>query len=95
MTRDEVLEVIKSLLLEQRSYQTLDQQAGKLLAALEAKGMAVVEREPTDKMIFRGASTLDHPSVFMGGPSQGNRRNAARVWKAMLAAAAPAEGKDG
>ena len=29
------------------------------------------------------AASLDHPSVYMGGPSQQNRRNARRLWDAL------------
>lgn len=45
-----------------------------------------VPEKPTEAMIHAGAAALDHPSVYMGGPSKGNMRRAARVWEAMLAA---------
>lgn len=32
-----------------------------------------------EKLVHIIASILDHPSVYMGGPSQGNRRKAQRI----------------
>jgi hypothetical protein len=34
-----------------------------------------------DSIIWSIASILDHPSVYMGGPSHGNQRRAAQIVK--------------
>lgn len=62
-------------------------------AFLSSKGLAVVPVEPTEAMKHDGSAAYDHPSVYMGGPSEGGKRLSARIWKAMLRAAArPKEG---
>lgn len=63
--------------------------ASAALTALEAKGLVVVPREPTDGMLHDGSSAYDYPSVYMGGPSEGGKRLSARIYRAMLAAALP------
>lgn len=42
---------------------------------------------PTEGMIHHGASALDYPSVYMGGPSFASVRSAGRTWRAMVKAA--------
>ncbi len=61
--------------------------ADAILAALDAAGLAVVPVVPTQAMVWHGASSFDHPSVFMGGPSHAGRRASERIYRAMLAAA--------
>lgn len=36
-------------------------------------------REPSDELIRYVAAALDHPSVYMGGPSHRSQRQAKRV----------------
>ena len=43
--------------------------------------------EPTESMVHDGALCLDHPSIYMGGPSNGNKMRASRTFAAMLSAA--------
>lgn len=40
--------------------------------------------EPTDAMLHAGAMALDHPSLYMGGPSAQSKRNAKRCFEAMV-----------
>jgi hypothetical protein len=61
--------------------------ANRILAALDSAGLAVVPKEPTEEMVWHGASSYDHPNVFMGGPSHMGRRMAERIYHAMVAAA--------
>lgn len=56
-------------------------------ARSEAEAVLDALREPDEAMVWHGASALDHPSVFMGGPSHGNKRNAQAAWQAMIDAA--------
>lgn len=58
-----------------------------ILATLTAHGLRIVPAEPTEVMVRAGASVIDHPSVFMGGPSRQNLRLTPDVWAAMLSAA--------
>lgn len=55
------------------------------LAALR-QTHAVVPLEPTEAMTHAGACAVDHPSVYMGGPSHTGKRIAPVVYRAMLAA---------
>lgn len=41
-------------------------------------------RESTPEMIAAGATALDLPNVFMGGPSPLSQRRSAEVWRAMI-----------
>lgn len=43
--------------------------------------------QPDEAMIRDGASAMDHPSVFMGGPSHHSLKNAPRIFTAMIQAA--------
>jgi hypothetical protein len=61
--------------------------AAAILAALDAAGLAVVPVEPTEEMVWHGASSHDHPNVFMSGPSHMGRRMAERIYRAMIASA--------
>lgn len=56
------------------------------LRARSAQGYVEVPVEPTPEMIRAGAASLDYPSVYMGGPSHQNQRNAPRSYRAMLSA---------
>lgn len=38
-----------------------------------------ISEEDVEKIIFNVASILDHPSVYMGGPSHGNMRRAKTI----------------
>lgn len=62
--------------------------ADAILAGLREAGMVVVPSEPTQAMIWAGAMSHDHPSVFMGGPSHAGKRISGRIYRAMLAASA-------
>lgn len=57
------------------------------LAALHAAGLRIVPEEPTESMIAHGGAAVDHPSVFMGGPSRSGKVTAERTYRAMIAAA--------
>ena len=73
-----------------RSTERLDRPNAFDAAALRLavpEGFVVVPREPTDEVIHHMAASLDHPSVFMGGPSERSKRAAAQAYRAMLAAA--------
>lgn len=50
-------------------------------------GWMLVPIEPTEAMVYAGASSHDYPSVFMGGPSEQGKRMSKRIYKAMLACA--------
>jgi hypothetical protein len=52
-----------------------------------ASAWKLVPVEPSEEMVSWGAASLDHPSVFMGGPSRQNQKRAADAYRAMLAAA--------
>ena len=60
--------------------------AESALTALEASGMAVVPREPTEAMVDAGGSSIIRPSVYMGGVPPGAKRRARDIWADMLAA---------
>lgn len=47
-------------------------------------GFVILPREPDEGMIHTGAASLDYPSVFMGGPSQQNRKKIAQAYRAMV-----------
>lgn len=55
------------------------------LASMEERGVVLAPKEATAVMWHDGASSLDHPSVYMGGPSRGSRERALRCYRAMLA----------
>jgi len=57
------------------------------LDALHAAGLRIVPEEPTESMIAHGGAAVDHPSVFMGGPSRSGKVTAERTYRAMIAAA--------
>lgn len=52
-------------------------------------GYVVVPLEPTEAMVHYGGCAFDHPSVYMGGPSQHGQKAVRRIWRAMTHAAAP------
>jgi hypothetical protein len=53
----------------------------------EARGFKLTHREATEDMKHAGACSLDYPSVYMGGPSPGNKIRARYVHKTMHNAA--------
>ncbi len=54
--------------------------------------LKLMPAEPDSAMLDAGALAYDYPSVRMGGPSWAGRRNAARIYRAMVgAASAPTE----
>ena len=65
---------------------TWREDAERILTALEASGMAVVPREPTEAMVDAGGSSIIRPSVYMGGVPPGAKRRARDIWADMLAA---------
>lgn len=98
-TRSRVLEVMAraEASFEEISYakyrELFKEQAAHILAALSAEGMVVVPVEPSEAMLHAGSASYDHPSVYMGGPSEGGKRLSARIYRAMLKAAASPYGK--
>ncbi len=48
------------------------------------RAVVVALREPTVEIVTYGAKALDHPSVYMGGPSAGSVRYATRAWSTMI-----------
>lgn len=78
-------------------------QAGCHLATLSAAGLVVEQgwrmsesqepQEVPDKTVVLReiAAMLDHPSVYMGGPSQRNMRRAEQIYAAVVPAIAAAE----
>ena len=60
--------------------------AERILTALQAEGMTVVPVEPTEAMLDNGGSSIIRPSIYMGGTPPGAKRRARDVWAAMLAA---------
>ena len=64
-----------------------DAAAQAALDALAEMGLVVVPSEPTEAMLWHGASAFDHPSLYMGGPSQAGRRKSEAIYSAMIAAA--------
>ena len=68
--------------------------ANAIFAHLQAEGMAVVPVVPSGGMLHAGSSAYDHPSVYMGGPSEGGKRLSARIYRAMLKAASEKEKDD-
>jgi hypothetical protein len=72
--------------------QSCDDQAHAILTAIEASGWKIVPVEIDRRMADAGSSAYDHPSVYMGGPSEGGRLIARRIWKAMLSASPKATG---
>lgn len=62
--------------------------------ALVPDGWKVMPVEPTEEMEHVGGACVDHPSVYMSGPSRRGVRLAKQVYAAMLAAApAPTTGE--
>lgn len=63
-------------------------------AALAAMpGWKLVPIEPTKAMLRVGAESFDHPSVYMGGPSENGKRYSTRIYAAMLSASPAPEEK--
>ena len=59
----------------------------KELARILARSAVKAMREPSVAMIHAFAMGLDHPSVYMGGPSKNNMLKAKRVLPAIFDAA--------
>ncbi len=53
------------------------------------EGYVFLPIEPTNTTIHTVAAALDHPSIFMGGPSQQNQRMARRLYHILVAAFNP------
>lgn len=68
-------------------WETHTSDAARAIAAIEAFGMKIVPKTPTEAMIEAGGSEIIRPSVYMGGTPPGAKRRARDVWAAMLDAA--------
>jgi len=60
--------------------------ASAALAAIEASGHRIVPVEPTEEMAEDGGRALVHPSSYMGGAPALAKRDAIRIYRAMLTA---------
>lgn len=61
--------------------------ADAFLTSLKDQGLVIVPVEPTEGMVHDGGCSYIFPSVYMGGPPEGAKRNARQIYAAMLAAA--------
>jgi len=61
-------------------------QAAAALRALIAEGLAIVPREATEDMQNAAGNVIDHPSVYMGGPSRNGKRRGTQAYEAALSA---------
>ena len=55
-----------------------------LRAYLAANGLRVVPVVATEGMVHGGGCALDHPGIYMSGPSIAQRKRATRVWETMV-----------
>ena len=74
---DEMIQAMREKRRELNNY-PIDRIYGELLAAVAP----LIEREVLEKMekkITEIAAIIDHPSVYMGGPSQQSKRTAQKI----------------
>jgi hypothetical protein len=64
-----------------------NEQAIRILDALETAGLAVVPVVPTEAMATAGGGSIIRPNVYMGGVPPGAKVRARDVWADMLRAA--------
>lgn len=69
-------------------------EAAAALRALIAEGLAIVPREATEDMQNAAGIVIDHPSVYMGGPSRNGKRRGTQAYEAALSAGEIAPQKD-
>lgn len=54
---------------------------------LQAMDSVIVPKKPDDGMMFAGGNMRIYPSVYMGGPPEQAKREAARIFETMVSVA--------